>query len=120
MAQKTIVSTTLCVSVRKGSERVNKYRAQKTNGFDSKREAKRAQELELLQKCGEISDLRYQVPFELIPKIGKSRAAFYVADFVYNENGQMVVEDAKGFKPAVYLLKKKLMLYVHNISIRES
>lgn len=47
------------------------------------------------------------------------RAVNYIADFVYQENGQKVVEDTKGFKTKDYILKRKLMLWVHNIRIRE-
>lgn len=43
----------------------------------------------------------------------------YYADFVYTENGQNVVEDAKGAKTKEYIIKRKLMLHIHNIRIRE-
>ena len=93
--------------------------------FDSKKEAKRYAELCLLERAGAISDLKRQVRFELIPsqKIdGKvvERPAFYVADFVYEENGRKVVEDTKGYKTTDYILKRKLMLYIHGIRIKES
>lgn len=88
--------------------------------FDSKRELKRWQELKLLAKVGEISGLDRQVSFELIPKTAKSRASYYIADFVYVENGQRVVEDCKGFRDKTYMLKRKLMLWRHGIEIRES
>lgn len=87
--------------------------------FDSKRERKRAGELELLLKLGKISDLQYQIRFEVIPKQDGMRAAHYVADFGYVENGQVIIEDAKGMKTPVYILKKKLMLQVHGIAVRE-
>ena len=95
--------------------------------FDSKHEAGRFTELLLLERGGKISDLRCQVPYELIPaqydpKTHRciERAVKYVADFVYTENGHTVVEDAKGMKTDVYRIKKKLMLYRYGIRIRES
>lgn len=122
----------------------NKYHAKKTvregQVFDSKREAKRYTELLILQRAGKISDLRTQVEYELIPaqrepdtvgsrggiKRGKviERAVKYVADFVYvDENGTEIVEDAKGYKDgqayAVFVIKRKLMLYKHHIHVRE-
>lgn len=93
--------------------------------FDSMREAQRYTELLLLQRAGEISDLKLQVPFELVPKQKDSRGRVireirYIADFVYTENGKTVVEDAKGYKTKEYELKKKLMKYFHNIEIKET
>lgn len=92
---------------------MNKYHNKKTehNGrtFDSKREALRAWELEQLQKIGEISDLEYQVVFPLLdPVKGKHRGVKYIADFVYIENGKTIVEDSKGYRTALYKLKKKM------------
>lgn len=105
--------------------RYNKYRNQKTNidgiTFDSKREAQRYAELCLLQRKGKIQSLRRQVAYELIPKQHGERACTYKADFVYvdNETGQEVVEDVKGKRTPEYVIKRKLMLYVHGIRIRE-
>jgi hypothetical protein len=96
-----------------------KYGNVKTNGYASKREAKRAQELKLLQQVGEISDLREQVPFELIPKQLGERACKIIVDFTYKENGITVVEDAKGFKTPEYIIKRKLLLQVHGLRVRE-
>ena len=88
--------------------------------FDSKRELKRYQELELLERAGEISHLQRQISFEVCPKCGKNRAAHYIADFVYlDDAGRQVVEDAKGFATEAFKLKKKLMLHVHGIEVRE-
>lgn len=92
--------------------------------FDSLKEYRRFCELLLLERGGAITDLERQVKFELIPsqKInGKvaERACTYVADFVYTENGKKVVEDTKGFKTKDYIIKRKLMLYIHGIRIRE-
>lgn len=107
-------------------EPASKYRNQRTNGYASKREAKRAAELRALEADGAISDLQEQVPFLLVPKAideqGKvvERAASYIADFVYLEDGARVVEDCKGMRTDIYRLKRKLMLMVHNIKIRET
>ena len=93
--------------------------------FDSAHEAQRYRELLLLQKAGEIEDLRTQVKYELIPKQygedGKliEKSVNYYADFVYMENGKTVVEDAKGCRTKEYIIKRKLMLHVHGIRIRE-
>jgi hypothetical protein len=65
-------------------------------------------------------DLRYQVPFEIIPEQDGESAASYVADFTYIENGMFVVEDVKGHRTAEYILKRKLMLRIHGIRIRET
>lgn len=106
--------------------------------FDSKREAKRFQELYLQQRAGEISGLELQKRFELIPaqyetfaRYGKKgqrlkdgqrcieKAVVYVADFTYQRNGEMVVEDSKGVRTKDFIIKRKLMLWVHGIRITE-
>ena len=92
--------------------------------FDSVKEAHRYCELKLMQRAGVISDLQLQVPFELIPTQridGKlaEKAVNYVADFVYQQNGVQVVEDTKGVRTKEYIIKRKLMLWVHGIRIRE-
>lgn len=104
---------------------MNKYHAKKTivDGieFDSKKEANRYYELLLMKRCGIIKDLQLQVPFELIPKQDGERACKYIADFVYYdcENYCQVVEDVKGIKTDVYKIKRKLMLQVYGIKIKE-
>jgi hypothetical protein len=103
--------------------------------FDSKKEHKRYNELLLLEQAGEIANLRRQVKFVLIPtqrepsKIGTrggvkkgrliERECAYIADFVYTENGKIVVEDTKGVRTKDYIIKRKLMLRVYGIRIRE-
>ena len=94
--------------------------------YDSQKECKRHQELKLLERAGEIKNLKRQVPFELIPNQyvdGKlvERKCMYVADFCYEENGKLVVEDVKSdiTKTPLYKVKKKLMLKVHGIRIKE-
>jgi hypothetical protein len=56
----------------------------------------------------------------LLPKQDGERAVYYVADFVYTENGKLVVEDCKGCRTEVYKLKKKMTLYFHGIKIKET
>lgn len=98
--------------------------------FDSKREARRYMELWLMQRSGEISGLRTQVKYELIPKQvhkdgTKEKGIDYVADFVYERGGETVVEDSKGFRDTssaayrVFVMKRKMMLYFHGITVRE-
>ena len=88
--------------------------------FDSKREAARWKELRLMERAGEITALRRQVRFELIPKQDGERAVSYVADFVYRDkDGREIVEDAKGARTREYIIKRKLMLWRHGIRIRE-
>lgn len=101
-------------------------RAVTLNGdkFDSHKEARRYGELVLLERAGQISHLERQVRFGLIPsqyRDGKcvERAVYYAADFVYYEDGRKVVEDAKGFRTKEYIIKRKLMLYIHGIRIKE-
>jgi hypothetical protein len=120
----------------------NKYKAIKctVNGieFDSRKEARRFQELSLLERAGEILNLRRQVKYILIPaqyetyerygkkgqrlKDGKrllEKECSYIADFVYEEGGKLVVEDTKGVKTKDYIIKRKLMLYIHGIRVKE-
>lgn len=108
--------------------------------FDSKKEAKRYQELKTLERAGHITDLKRQVKYVLIPaqyepsdevfvkgkEKGKSkkgrlieRECAYYADFVYSCNGEIIVEDTKGIRTTEYVIKRKLMLYVHGIRIKE-
>lgn len=105
--------------------------------FDSKKEYRRFIELRYLEQCGKIRDLRRQVKFVLIPAqrepdtVGKrgglikgrliERECAYIADFVYydTEQEQTIVEDTKGMKTPEYIVKRKLMLYIHGIRIQE-
>lgn len=104
--------------------------------FDSRKEYLRFHELSLLERAGKISDLKRQVEFELIPafrepdtigkrggvKKGKTieHKCSYVADFVYTENGETIVEDTKGMRTKDYIIKRKLMLYRYGIRIKET
>ena len=107
--------------------RMNKYGAKKIKDpatgyvFDSKAEFIRWCELRILERAGKISDLKRQVKSELIPKQDGERACNYVADFVYiDADGNTVVEDTKGVRTDAYRIKKKLMLWVHGIRIKET
>lgn len=113
-----------------GYKNVRKYRNQKVtmgdHSFDSKKELNRYLELSMLQKSGEISGLRCQVKYVLLPAqrdpgTGKviERECAYVADFVYQKGSETVVEDTKGFRTKDYILKRKMMLWFHGIRIRE-
>ena len=112
----------------------NKYGNERVGGHASKKEHYRAAQLRLMERAGLISDLREQVSYELIPaqycECGKdfkgrtkvsSSVCRYVADFVYTDKatGQRVVEDTKGVRTKEYIIKRKLMLHVHGIRIKE-
>lgn len=92
--------------------------------FDSKKEGERYRQLKMLERAGKVSNLVLQPSFELVPAVtldGKvKRALVYVADFAYMEADDHIVEDVKGMKTDVYIIKKHLMKAVHNISIRET
>ena len=105
----------------RGGRRKNKYGAKPIGGHASTKEHNRANQLKLWQRAGLISNLREQVPYEIIPAQEGERACKYIADFVYtdNETGQTIVEDTKGVLAEVYKIKRKLMLYVHGIRIKE-
>ena len=113
--------------------------------FDSQKEAHRYFELKLLQRAGEIQNLELQKEFELIPaqyesferygkkgqrlKDGKrciEKSCVYKADFTYTDrSGKTIVEDVKGYVDpssagfAKFVIKRKLMLYIHGIRIKE-
>ena len=89
--------------------------------FDSIKEWNRWRELKLLERAGQISELRRQVSFELIPKQDGERACHYIADFVYLEDqGKTVVEDCKGMRTDLYRLKKKLFQWRYDMKIKET
>ena len=95
--------------------------------FDSVKEYSRWQELKLMERAGEIYELRRQVPFVLIPTQrddrGKviEREVKYIADFTYRsmKDHRLVVEDTKGMKTREYIIKRKLLLYRLGIRIKE-
>lgn len=108
--------------------------------FDSKKEANRFRELQLLERAGKITALQRQVKYVLIPtqrefsneiykkgahqghfKPGKvlEKECSYIADFAYIQDGAYVVEDTKGVRTEVYKIKRKLMLERYGIQIQE-
>lgn len=92
--------------------------------FDSKAERDRYIELKLMQDMGVISGLELQKKYILqqkgkYPSGKKYSEIAYVADFVYQYNGEIVVEDVKGYKTDVYRMKKKMMAKVYGIEITE-
>jgi len=104
--------------------------------FDSKREAIVYKSLRILENAGMITDLKCQVPFELLPAQYESiqiqgkrkmltkkkcveKSLVYNADFTYLENDQLVVCDVKGKLTVEYRIKRKLMLHFHKIKIKE-
>lgn len=121
----------------------SKYNATKVvvdgDVYDSKKEARRGVELTLAEKVGKIENLRRQVKYILIPeqrepdtvgprggkKKGKliEKEIAYIADFVYEQDGQTIVEDVKGYKGgqsyAVFSMKRKMMLYFKGIRVKE-
>lgn len=110
------------------SWRTSKYHAKKAavDGitFDSRKEADRYLTLKAMEEGGLIENLRRQVRYELVSAFdvdGKHyRPVFYVADFVYMENGKEVVEDVKGMKTDVYRLKSKLFARRYGMGIKET
>lgn len=84
--------------------------------FDSKKEAKRYQELKLMEKAGLIINLALQPKFTLQESFKYKNKTYrkidYIADFSYVrvEDDILVVEDVKGFKTDVYKLKEKMFL----------
>jgi len=98
----------------------SKYRAVRTDGFHSKKEAARARELRLMEKAGEIRALRLQPSFNL--EVNGKRIARYIADFHYYDvrRAAWITEDTKGFQTDVYKLKKKLLFAIYGIEILET
>ena len=108
--------------------------------FDSKKEYRRWGTLkEAEQRCA-IMNLQRQVPYQLVPAqyeeiliIGKRKTktkkkrveapVMYKADFQYNlPDGELIVEDVKSKatrKLPEYIIKRKLMLSVYGIKLKE-
>lgn len=112
--------------------------------FDSKKEARRYKELKTFERAGIIQKLQRQVKYVLVPaqyertdevytkgkdkgkpKKGRliERECAYYADFVYMQNGNTIVEDVKGYRDGqaynLFVIKRKLMLYVHGVKVKE-
>lgn len=124
----------------------NKYGSRKVmrdgQVFDSLLEYRRWRELLLLERAGKIQGLQRQVSFELIPaqyeeiptgeyyvrgekkgqekvkRVCVEQSVCYVADFVYTEDGKQIVEDTKGFETKDFIIKRKLLLWVHGIKLK--
>jgi hypothetical protein len=88
--------------------------------FDSKKEARRYQDLQLMVKAKVITDLELQ-PVFLIHALNGKKVATYRGDFRYFDVEQqaVIIEDVKGVKTPVYRLKKKLVEAEHGVSITE-
>ena len=106
--------------------------------FDSKKESNIYLDLKAKKASGEIKDFSMQVPFELIPNQKELKTVFdkkgrpvnkekvvelavkYVADFVvYDNDGEVTVVDAKGFKGnQAWIIKRKLLRHVHKLAIQ--
>lgn len=101
---------------------MNKYRAKKVKTedgtFDSQAEYKRWCQLKLLEKAGEIHDLRRQVKYPL--DVNGHKICSYISDFTYRDRHGEIVEDYKGVKTQAYRLKAKLMKAVHGINVMET
>ena len=98
--------------------------------FDSVKESKRYQGLQVMEVMGEIYDLELQPKFELIKSVkfaGTDRAKpaiRYFADFAYTDTltGRRIIEDVKSKitrESPVYRMKKHMMLAIHGIEINE-
>lgn len=122
----------------KGLSKMQKYRntavtTQDGQKFDSQKEFERWCELRLLERAGKITDLQRQVKYVLIPtqrdEDGKllEKECAYWADFAYieTETGKAVVEDVKGYRDpssagyAKFIIKRKLMLHLFDIRVKE-
>ena len=108
--------------------KAHKYHAKPTvvDGirFASQKEARRYQELKLLEKAGEIRDVELQRKFPLYAGDGSGRfrlVGHYIADFMYRQtrDNLPVVEDVKGFKTPLYRWKKKHVEAQYGLTITE-
>lgn len=89
--------------------------------FDSEKEANRYLALKMAQKAGDISELVIHPRFDLV--VNTIKISRYTADFQYIENGKTVVEDVKSpptRKKNDYIMRRKLMLALHEIVILET
>lgn len=107
---------------------VYEAKAAKANGitgrrFASKAEARRYNELRMLELAGQIAELECQPRFE-IHALDGTRVGKFSADFRYFDRStkRVVVEDVKGGKATrteAYLLRKRLVEAEHSVTIRE-
>ena len=100
---------------------MSKYRAVRTNGYASKKEARVAGELAILARAGKILDLREQVPFVIAKGRNGVRSVTWYADFTWKDadTGIAHVADVKGYKTPVYVLKKRLLYLLCGLTIEE-
>lgn len=99
-----------------------KYRNVKTNvgdiTFHSKKEAARYCTLKLMETAGVITAFILQPKIPII--IDGKRICYYIGDFGYFKDGVQIIEDCKGMKTQVYILKNKLIKALYNIEILET
>lgn len=119
MSQETMTLAEYKRSKKKASKYKNVPTRKYGLFFASKKEARRYDELKLLQRAGKIQGLAFQHHFEIRVGPNGMHVCDYIGDFSFQENGKLVVEDTKGVRTPVYRLKKKLMLACHGIKIRE-
>lgn len=90
--------------------------------FDSAKEARRWQELVLLERAGKITDLERQVAYSL--EVNGVEICTYIADFRYRQGKKLIVEDVKGWKRGlayrVFKMKSALMKALHRINVLET
>lgn len=107
---------------------MNKFHARRVKydgiTFDSKKEYERYLVLKALETKGKIGDLLVHVPYTLFPKSQYGREIKYVADFVYFDGKETIVEDVKGCKYGsayqIFKLKKRIMQEKYGITILET
>lgn len=97
----------------------HKYGAKRTSSRDgtahpSKKQARRWDELRLMERGGVISGLRREVSIPLVGRDGplrsqSGRQISYRADFVYEERGAVIYEDAKGYETPEFKLKRAIL-----------
>ncbi len=85
--------------------------------FASQAEARRYGELRLLEAAGQISMLAVHPKYLLI--VNEESIGAYVGDFEYIENGRVAIEDVKGVRTPIFILKAKLVHALYGITIRE-
>lgn len=86
--------------------------------LDSKAEAKRYSELVILQKAKEIYDLQVHPKYQI--EVNGQRICLYEADFSYKDKrGEFHIEDVKGCRTALFILKKKLLKAVKGYEVEE-
>jgi len=115
----------------KWNPKANKYSAKRTvvDGvtFHSKKEAKRYQELRMLERARLIERLELQPEFPIVihgtpVRYASGRAVVYRADFRYRDleaGGRTIVEDVKGMDTPLSRLKRALVETIYGIKVRE-